>query len=213
MAEVKFCGLTRALDAAFARELGAAYAGVIFAGGPRALAPARAAIVLASAGAVRRVGVFGADFRRVLPDVLAETSLDVVQLHGDPGVEDIRDARRLFDGAVWAAVRVHGAAIPGVAAELIGEADALLLDAKVEEALGGSGVTLPWARLADQLVRIRCGGVVVLAGGLTAGNVEDAVAALEPDVVDVSSGVEEAPGVKVHERMLAFANAVRQAPA
>jgi phosphoribosylanthranilate isomerase len=213
VAEVKFCGLTREADASFVADAGGAYAGVIFAGGPREIAPDRAARVLAAAGpAIRRVGVFGRDFRTRLPRVLAATSLDVVQLHADPSVDDVRVARDLFGGAVWAAVRVRAADIPHVAAVLIAEADALLLDARVDGALGGSGVTLPWPAMADQLARIRCGGMVVLAGGLTAENVEDAAAALEPDVVDVSSGVEEAPGVKVHERMAAFAQAARRTP-
>ncbi|HVZ47740.1 MAG TPA: phosphoribosylanthranilate isomerase [Gemmatimonadaceae bacterium] len=211
MPDVKFCGLTRETDASFVAEAGGAYAGVIFAGGPRELAPERAARVLAAAGpAIRRVGVFGRDFRARLPRVLAATPLDVVQLHADPSVDDVREARALFGGVIWATVRVEGTAIPGVAASLIAEADALLLDARVDGALGGSGVALPWPALADQLTRIRCGGTVVLAGGLTAENVEDAAAALEPDVVDVSSGVEEAPGVKVHERMVAFAQAARR---
>lgn len=211
MPDVKFCGLTREPDAAFVGEAGGSYAGVIFAGGPRELTPLAAARVLDVADiSVRRVGVFGPDFRARVPRTLADTRLDVVQLHGDPGVEDVRAARRLFDGAIWAAVRVRGNVIPAAAAQLIGEADALLLDAKAGGALGGSGLPLPWPALADQLVRIRSGGMVVLAGGLTVENVEDAVAALEPDVVDVSSGVEQAPGVKVHERMLAFANAAKR---
>lgn len=213
MVEVKFCGLTREADAAFAGALGAAYVGVIFAGGPRSLTPARSAEVLARAEAsVHRVGVFGRNFEDAIPEALAAVSLDVVQLHGDPSVSDVRVARRLFAGTVWAAVRISGAELPSAAAELIAEADAVLLDAKVGTTLGGSGVALPWERLADRLARVRHGGTVVLAGGLTPGNVEAAISALDPDVVDVSSGVEAAPGVKAHDRMRAFADAVRRVP-
>lgn len=212
MAEVKFCGLTQPADAAFAAESGAAYVGVVFAGGPRHLAPEQAVTVLARVPPeVKRVAVVGADFREAMPAILRAVRPDVVQLHGDPSVRDVRDARALGAPAVWAAVRVAGAAVPAVAAELIAEADALLLDAKVAGSLGGTGSTLPWPALAGDVGRIRSGGTLVLAGGLTPANVLDAIAALEPDVVDVSSGVERAPGVKDHERMVQFVYAARGA--
>lgn len=214
VAEIKFCGLTRVEDAAFAAPVGGAFAGVIFAGGPRELTAARAAEVLgAAAPAIRRVGVFGADFRSRIPDVLRVVSLQVVQLHGDPTVADVRAAREIFGGTVWAAVRVVGTEIPDVAAALFGEADAVLVDAKAPGRLGGSGVRVPWPAVADRLTRIRAGATLVLAGGLSPENVEDAMATLLPDVVDVSSGVEVSPGVKDHERMTAFVHAVqRSAP-
>lgn len=212
MAEVKFCGLTQAADAAFAVEAGASYVGVVFAGGPRNLAPDQAARVLSRVPPeVRRVAVVGADFRAALPSILDAVRPDIVQLHGDPAVHDVRDARALGAPAVWAVVRVAGTDVPVVAAELIAEADALLLDAKVAGGLGGTGTALPWPGLADAIGRIRSGGTLVLAGGLTPANVLDAIAALEPDVVDVSSGVERAPGVKDHERMVQFVDAARGA--
>lgn len=211
MPEVKFCGITREDDARYAAELGAAYAGVIFAGGPREIAPAQAARVFAAAGSrLRRVGVFGRNFGERLSDVLAATPLDVVQLHADPTVEDVRVVRARFTGAVWAAVRVVGAEIPAVTVALMDEADAVLLDPKVPGALGGTGTPMPWSEIAERLATIRGDSMLVLAGGLTAGNVEEAICALDPDVVDVSSGVESAPGVKDRERMAAFAEAARR---
>ena len=210
MTDVKFCGLTREADAKFASSVAARYAGVIFAGGPRELPPSHAAAVLGAADAtVHRVGVFGADFRDRIPLVLGQVSLDVVQLHADPTVADVRAARALFDGTVWAAVRVRGAEIPARTAELFGEADAVVLDAMAGEALGGTGARIPWPDVADALALIRAGATLVLAGGLTSANVRDAIVMLTPDIVDVSSGVESAPGVKDHERMTAFIHAVR----
>jgi phosphoribosylanthranilate isomerase len=199
-------------DSAFAAEVGAAYVGAVFAGGPRHLAPEQAARIFHSVpSTVRRVAVVGADFRDTLPDILRVVRPDVVQLHGDPDVRDVRDARVLGAPAVWAAVRIAGTAVPAVAADLFGEADALLLDARVAGGLGGTGTPLPWPALAEVVGRIRSGGTLVLAGGLTPANVSDAIAALDPDVVDVSSGVERAPGVKDHELMVQFAYAARGA--
>jgi phosphoribosylanthranilate isomerase len=208
--EVKFCGLTRVVDAARAVECGASFVGVIFAGGPRELAATEARDVLDGArGAARRVGVFGVDFRSRLPQVLAGATLDVVQLHGDPTAADVVDARRLFGGVVWAALRMAGSDVPAHATGLFAEADAVLIDARVTGRLGGTGAALPWASAAPALDRARAGATLVLAGGLTPENVGEAIRALRPDVVDVSSGVESAPGIKDHERMAAFAEAVR----
>lgn len=205
MVEVKYCGLTREEDAAYAASLGARFAGAIFAGGLRELSPDRARLVhAASGGTLQRVGVFGADFRTRIAEVVAVAPLDVIQLHADPTVMDVRDARNVFGGVIWAVVRVAGGALPAHTAALFGEADGVLLDAKVAGGLGGSGVALPWAQIARGLGPIRQGGRLIVAGGLRPENVADAVDALSPDIVDVSSGVESAPGIKDHARMLAF---------
>lgn len=208
MAEIKFCGLTRAEDAALACELGAGYLGVIFAGGPRLVSIEQARKVLAGgATAARRVGVFG----RAAPDEIARAvegaRLHVVQLHGDPTAEDIASVRVATGAEVWAVARV-GETLPPVIEELFEEADAVLLDAMVEGRLGGTGRAFEWTRVAPELRTRRRGRALVLAGGLRPENVADALVALEPDVVDVSSGVESAPGVKDHARMRAFAAAV-----
>ena len=212
VAEIKFCGLTRAQDAAAAARLGARYAGVIFAGGPRLLTPERAAVVLrAVPSGVRRVGVFAAVAPTEIAAIAALAELDVVQLHGDPDGVAVDALRREFGGEVWAVARTEGATLPANVGLLFGVADAVVLDAKVAGALGGTGVTLPWDALAAPVARARrAGGArLVLAGGLTPDNVGAAVTALSPDVVDVSSGVESSAGVKDHERMRAFAAAAR----
>jgi phosphoribosylanthranilate isomerase len=86
--------------------------------------------------------------------------------------------------------------------------DGLLLDAAVPGKLGGTGVTLPWAELAEPLRELRRFKRIILAGGLRPENVGQAIAALSPDVVDVSSGVESSPGIKDHGRMREFRDAV-----
>ena len=209
MTELKFCGLTRAEDAAMGAQLGAAYLGVIFAGGPRLVTPARAREVLAPAGSVRRVGVVGTQAPAVIGAMAEEAGLDVVQLHGDPDAGFLAAVRVQFSGQVWAVVRCEGAAVPDGTEDLFQVADAVVIDAKVPGQLGGTGVTVPWAELRDVLAPWRGGAPLVLAGGLTPGNVAEAVVILTPAVVDVSSGVEVSPGVKDHERMRAFRRAAQ----
>jgi phosphoribosylanthranilate isomerase len=205
--EVKFCGLTRPEDAAMAAKLGAGYAGVIFAGGPRLLTPARAREVLAQASGVLKVGVFGTQTPAEIGVIAREVGLDIVQLHGDPTAAEVAAVRAQFAGRVWAVVRCEGATIPPTTDEIFVAADAVVLDAKVPGQLGGTGVTVPWTALREVLAPFGDEAPLVLAGGLTPANVAEAVRALQPAVVDVSSGVEVAPGVKDHERMRAFQRA------
>ena len=209
--EIKFCGLTRRGDAEVAATLGASFVGVIFAGGPRELTPSAARDVLAGAGSARRVGVFGTVDAGAIARVARDLALDVVQLHGDPDAAFVRSVKAVFSGRVWAALRVSGAALPATARALFESADAVVLDAKVPGALGGTGVALAWESIAEELAAVRGATGVILAGGLTADNVGRAARAIAPTVVDVSSGVEVTPGVKDHERMRAFAAAVRAA--
>jgi phosphoribosylanthranilate isomerase len=217
--DIKFCGLTRAEDAEQAVALGAAYVGVILAGGPRQVTPARAAEILADVPAsVRRVGVFGDHTADVIACVADGARLDVVQIHGSHDARRVSDLRRLFRGQIWRVLRLGPTPLPADThadtdiaglAEDVG--DGLLLDSYVEGALGGTGVALPWESLAPRVSELRAvhaGRPIVLAGGLTSGNVQRAIQALSPDVVDVSSGVESAPGIKDHSRMRVFRDAV-----
>ena len=209
LARIKFCGLTRREDAALATELEAAYAGVIFAEGPRRLTPTAAREVLGGAGeGVKRVGVFGTNSPDEIARVTDQVDLDVVQLHADPAPADVSALRERFRGQIWAAVRLGHAHIPDEAQLLFDAADAVVLDARSQHVLGGTGQPLPWSEMAADLARMRGGVSVVLAGGLTAENVETAIRTLAPDVVDVSSGVESSPGIKERGRMEAFATAV-----
>ncbi len=212
MAEVKFCGLTRVEDAREAALLEASFIGAIFASGPRLVTAEQAREVFAGAGSgPRRVGVFGADSPGRTADLAAEAALDVIQLHGDPRAADIADMRARFDGEIWAVARANGSLLPEWADELFREADAVLLDAHVAGQLGGTGVALDWGALARSVDDLRCDTPVVLAGGLRPSNVAEAIRLLSPEVVDVSSGVESAPGIKNHASMRAFVDAARLA--
>ena len=197
LAKVKFCGMTRPEDAALAAEIGASYIGVVFADGPRRVSPAQGRRVLDAAGPrTKRVGVFGTNDPEEIERGAEEARLDIVQLHADPSSADIQAVRGKLRGEVWAAIRIAGAHIPAYAELLFEKADAIVLDARSGPRLGGTGHALPWNDLAVDLALDRGACAVVLAGGLSPYNVVSAIKTLAPDVVDVSSGVESAPGIK-----------------
>ena len=205
LAKVKFCGMTRPEDAALAAEIGASYVGVVFADGPRRVTASHAREVLDAAGpSVKRAGVFGTNAPGEIARICEAAGLDVVQLHADPTVADVRAIRKQFKGEVWAAIRIAGAHIPREAELLFDAADAIVLDARSEKHLGGTGEALPWDDIAVDLARDRGSSAVVLAGGLKPDNVGSAIRTLAPDVVDVSSGVESAPGIKDPRLMREF---------
>ena len=209
--EIKFCGLTRSVDAQFAAELGAGYVGVIFAGGPRQRTVEEAAAVLADLPRrVKRVGVFGSQAPDEIASVVSTLGLDVVQLHdgGDPS--SVAEVRKRTSAEVWAVIRPSRGFLPENSKAIAAIADGILLDAYVPGALGGTGVALPWQELAGQLDSVRSSRLI-LAGGLRPENVARAISLVAPDVLDVSSGVEKEVGIKDHDKMRAFRDAASQA--
>ena len=206
--DVKICGLTRAIDAEFADAAGAAYLGVIFAGGPRQRLPAEARATLAGRRA-RKVGVFATQSPAEIADIASTVGLDVVQLHAEGDVARVDAVRAATGREVWAVVRTADGVLPDGVDELADAADALLVDTLVKGALGGSGTVMPWGILGESLDAMESGHRIVLAGGLTPDNVAEAISYVSPMIVDVSSGVESAPGVKDHARIRAFVAAVR----
>jgi phosphoribosylanthranilate isomerase len=212
---VKICGLTRPEDAAHAEACGAAFLGVILAGGPRLLTPERARHVLGPRrDGIRRVAVFGAQPTTEIVRIAHDLDLDVVQLHGAHDVDTVRRVRRETGRTVWPVLRVAGTTVPSDATSLAQAAGALVLDALVAGQLGGTGVALDWSGLADDVSRLRRSVPdmeFVLAGGLRPSNVREAVRLLSPSVVDVSSGVESAPGVKDPVLVQQFVQAARSA--
>lgn len=210
MVEIKICGLTRAVDAEYADAAGASYLGVVFAGGPRQRLPQQARETLAGRRA-RKVGVFADQPEGEIAEIAREVGLNVVQLHrvSDPGrVQAVRAATGL---EVWAVIRSADGTLPDSAEDIAEEADALVVDALVPGQLGGNGVAVPWLELGASLDAMERGHRIVLAGGLTPENVAEAIDYVSPMVVDVSSGVESAPGIKDHARIRAFIAAARAA--
>jgi phosphoribosylanthranilate isomerase len=206
--EVKICGLTRPVDAEAADAAGASYLGVIFAGGPRQRSPAEARATLAGRRA-RKVGVFALQSEAEIGEIASQVGLEVVQLHVDSNVERVQAIRAATGLEIWAVVRTSDGNLPHDVDEIADAADALLVDAMVPGRLGGSGVAIPWGRLGESLDAMERGHRIVLAGGLTPENVADAISYVSPMVVDVSSGVESAAGIKDAARIRAFVDAVR----
>ncbi len=207
MTEVKICGLTRPEDVVLACDLGAVYVGFNFAeASPRrvSLETARRLANAAAPGVVR-VGVFVEESGTVIGEAVAAARLDLLQIHRPLSEADLERLPR----PVIAVARVSGHATELPADEVLARCRSLLFDTAVPERTGGTGVPFDWSVLE----RRRWPIPVFLAGGLTAGNVGEAIARLHPCAVDVASGVEAAPGIKDERRMKQFFEAVRQADA
>jgi len=201
---VKICGITRLEDAEAAIELGAGAIGFVFwPKSPRYLDPERArAIVAALPPFIATVGVFVDQTVRLVNGVAARVGLSTVQLHGDEPIEMLGEIERPVVKAM--ALRASTTAE---------EADAwpsrvrLLIDAHDPDQHGGTGRTVDWKRAAAVAAR----RPVLLAGGLNAANVADAIRTVKPFGIDLSSGVESSPGIKDHARLRALFDAVAAA--
>ena len=201
--------MTRGEDAVAAAGLGATYIGAIFAGGPRhQTVDGAQRVFAATVPPPMRVGVVAEQTPIEIAGMVNALRLHAVQLHANPSLDRIDQVRSATAAKVWAVLQLPGDELPTNASDIADAADAIVLDARVPGGLGGSGVTLPWTQLARSLAKLRGRCRIVLAGGLRPENVATAIAAVEPDVVDVSSGVESAPGIKDHGRMRAFVEAV-----
>lgn len=209
--KIKICGVTLAEDAARIAAAGADFLGLNFwSGSKRRVDVDRAAAIATAAraaGPVQIVGLFVDAGAAEIAAIHARVELDVIQLHGAEPPEDAAAVARAVGRPVWKAI---AAGAPADLARLAAwPADAILLDTPTP-GRGGSGLTFDWslaraARAADPTRRI------VLAGGLHAGNVAAAIAAVGPWAVDVASGVEAAPGVKDAAKVAAFIAAARAA--
>ena len=208
-AKAKICGLMRAQDAATAARAGAAYLGAVFAAGPRTVTRSQARELVAAADAVPVIGVFGEQPVEEILQICASAGLSGAQLHGS---YSRADAQRLRSEGleVWRVVRIAAPADLDLVAAAIPDSDAVLVEPRVARALGGTGISLDLA-VATQARERLSGHAMVLAGGLTPQSVSEALALVRPEIVDVSSGVESAPGVKDSAAMAAFVEAVRRA--
>ena len=204
---VKICGITSVEDGLLATRCGADAIGLVL--WPESVRSVNLATGRAIAAAlpplVHRVGVFVNPTRAEVERAIEEIGLDVVQLHGDETPEFCRDLPR----RVLKAVRVGAGFRAEEALRYENFAAGVLLDTRADEPAarpGGTGRAFDWTLARKVRENARC---LVLAGGLTPENVGRAVAAVEPDAVDVSSGVESSPGRKDPARVRAFVRAVR----
>ena len=211
MTQIKFCGLTRRADLEVAMELDAEYVGAVFAESPRRVTAEQARSLFEGVSGTRRVGVFGAESADAIARTAERAGLDVVQLHGDQTPEEALAVKGVTGLETWVAIRVGNELMSTNLDAMISSADAMLFDTRADGSLGGTGRAFDWELLTNLLDQHRHARPrIVLAGGLTPDLVPRAIAAVRPDVVDVSSGVEARPGVKDHDRMRAFAAAVRR---
>jgi phosphoribosylanthranilate isomerase len=182
---VKVCGITRREDAEAAAAAGADALGFIFfASSPRYVRPDKVA-ELAKGLAVLKVGVFVRESAASIEAVMRATGLDVAQVYGDEIPQGVR---------VWKAFRVSAP----FDASLAEGGEAVLLDGLA------NGVKFDWSH-------IPAGPRVILAGGLNASNVADAIRVVKPWGVDASSGLESAPGIKDPQKVREFVEAARKA--
>ena len=199
---LKVCGITRLTDALHAADQGATALGFVFwPRSPRFVTPDRAAeIIRELPGTMMTVGVFVNESIDGIRQTVARTGITAVQLHGD-------EPPAYADAISYPLLRSATIDDAGRTAEDWPAETTLLLDADDRERRGGTGRMVNWARAA-QVATVRR---VVLAGGLTPLNVAAAIDAVRPYGVDVSSGVEEAPGVKDLKKVTAFLASAKEA--
>lgn len=199
---LKICGLTRRQDVEAAIAAGADAVGfVLWSGSKRAVSVEQLARLTEYLPPfVSRVGLFVNASARHVEQCLPW--LDILQFHGDESPSDCA----IFGRPWFKALRMKDGLNLLHEAECYAEANALLLDAWVPHQPGGTGQCFDWQRIPAGLA-----SSIILAGGLTVDNVTDALHQVKPYAVDVSGGVESAPGIKSVAAMRAFSYAVQQA--
>lgn len=199
MVKIKICGITERDDALHAVDCGADALGFVFyERSPRFITSQRAQAIIAELPPfVTVVGLFVNEAPPKIRLIADDCGLDVIQYHGDEGPEILRTAPRRSIRAL----RVKESDSSVDLAHY--PASGLLLDAWVAGAYGGTGVRCNW-EIAAEIAKKRA---VILAGGLSPENVADAIRAVRPYGVDVSSGVEAAPGRKDRKKVAAFIRA------
>ncbi|WP_230291235.1 phosphoribosylanthranilate isomerase [Croceicoccus sp. Ery5] len=210
-AKIKICGISdgAAMDAVI--EARADYAGLVFfPPSPRHVGSEQASRLAERSGTrIARVGLFVDADDAAIAEAVAAGRLDALQLHGSETPERAAQLRGRFGLPVWKAIAVASAGDVDRAAHYAGAADLVLFDAKTPKGTlpGGMGLSFDWSLLAAYRGALPWG----LAGGINPANVAEAIGRTRAPLVDVSSGVESAAGVKDASKIAAFAKAVRAA--
>jgi phosphoribosylanthranilate isomerase len=208
---IKICGITTApaLEAAISSR--ADHVGFVFVPrSPRAITPRDAAnLADRAAGRIGTVGLFVDPSDDELAEAASAARLDAIQLHGEEPPERVAAVRRQFALRVWKAVPIASRADVESAVRYAQAADLILFDAKTPKGTlpGGMGLVFDWSLLSAWKLPLAWG----LAGGLNPDNVAEAIRQTGAPLVDTSSGVESAPGVKDEAKIAAFCAAARPA--
>ena len=200
--KVKICGITNIDDALAAADLGADALGFIFVkSSPRYIAPRAARkIIQALPPFLLPVGVFADMGCNEILEIIGQTGIGCVQLQGEEMPEQLAH----YPVPVVQSFRVDFDFNPEILRRYQGPA--YLLDTKVSGELGGTGQTFDW----DIAVKAKRYGRIILAGGLTPGNIIEAARKVQPYAVDVNSGVEERPGKKDHTKLKSLFERLKQ---
>ncbi len=197
---VKICGITRCADAQLAVDAGADAIGLVFyEKSPRFVSNMQAAEISQMIPPfVNRVALFKDAEKQVVDAVLQAVEIDLVQFHGSETADFCEQFNHPYIKALGMKGTEHDADFLLANVEKYRSAKALLLDGHAPGEAGGSGESFDWASIAA------VGKTIVLAGGLTAANVKQAIELVHPFAVDVSSGVESAPGIKDKDKIADF---------
>lgn len=203
---VKICGLSTPETVDAAIKLGATHIGLVhYEPSPRHVNLKTAAALRKRAGPHVKVALLLVNASQQLTgEALAAVRPDIVQFHGNESPEWLAAVKRLVPAEIWKAVGLKDAGTLTRIQQYVGAADRILFDAPAAALPGGTGTRFDWSLLKDHRHTMDWG----MAGGLTPTNVAEAIAATGAPLVDVSSGVESAPGVKDVDKIAAFLKAV-----
>jgi phosphoribosylanthranilate isomerase len=201
---IKICGITRVEDALSVVESGADAIGLVFyPPSPRHIDISKARLIVASIPAfVTVVALFVNETDAMIRTILKQVPIDMLQFHGDETPEFCASFHRPYVKAI----RMKENTQLDIEQLRYKEAKSLLVDAYEPGKAGGTGKTFNWSDIPDEL-----SSKLILAGGLSAENVQDAVHSVHPWAVDVSGGVELSPGIKSHEKIQQFIEEVNSA--
>jgi len=220
---IKICGNTNLEDSQLAVEFGAHALGFIFAESKRQVTPAQVASITERLPEhIERVGVFYSHDAKEISDVVREARLNAVQLHGGVDLALVQQLQEIFDNRIRFIQTVHwaidsaensGAVVGAQLREIrnAGRVDRVLIDSRVGQAGGGTGVSYDWKAARGVLAESTGNLKLIVAGGLRPENVTTAIRELNPWGVDVSSGVEASLGHKDPEKLKAFIQRALQA--
>ena len=204
---IKICGLSDEASVDAAAKAGASHIGLVqFEKSPRHVVLERAAALRMRAPASLKVVLLLVNAEPGLTAKAIEViKPDILQFHGSESAQWLRTLKSTVDIEIWKALGVRDAASLKTADEYVDAADLILFDAPAQVLPGGTGMRFDWSLLNEHTHKLPWG----LAGGLNPGNVKEALRQTRAHLVDTSSGVESAPGIKDVDKIAAFCQAVR----